>query len=133
MANFNDAVISASLEDYLEAVFVLQKQKKTVRMTDIAELLDVSKPSVNRAIGTLKDAGFLKHETYGEITLTNSGKARAKAVLHRHNLLKDFLNVTLGVSDETAEKDACKMEHVMSNESIEKLSQFLESLNNNGN
>lgn len=129
MANLNDIVITASLEDYLEAIFVLNQQNKAVRMTDIAELLAVSKPSVNRAIGTLKEAGLIRHETYGEITLTSAGKARAKSVLTRHNLLKNFLSVTLGVDSDTAEKDACRMEHVMSNESVEKLSNFLESLN----
>ncbi len=131
MAKTNDVDISASLEDYLEAIFILHQQSKSVRTTDIADFLDVSKPSVNRAVGTLKDAGLLKHESYGEITLTKSGKNRAEAVLHRHNLLKNFLNINLGVDIETAEKDACRMEHVMSNESIEKLSHFLESLNNN--
>lgn len=130
MPKFNDIDISASLEDYLEAIFILQKENKSVRTTDIASFLDVSKPSVNRAVGTLKDAGLLCHESYGEISLTDSGKAHAKAVLHRHNLLKDFLHTTLGVDIKTAEKDACKMEHVMSNESIEKLSSFLETLNN---
>ena len=129
MASSNDVVMTASLEDYLEAVFVLKQQKKSVRMTDIAEFLAVSKPSVNRAIGTLKDAGLLKHETYGEITLTSAGKARAKDVLSRHHLLKVFLTDTLGVETEIAEKDACRMEHVMSKESIEKLSDFLKALN----
>ncbi len=128
MAKSNDD-ITASLEDYLEAVFVLHEQHKSVRMTDIADFLDVSKPSVNRAIGTLKDAGYLNHETYGEITLTSSGKSKAKAVLKRHTLLKNFLTSTLGVDSEVAEKDACRMEHVMSNESISKLSDFLKSLN----
>ncbi len=133
MPKFNDIDISASLEDYLEAIFILQKENSSVRTTDIASFLDVSKPSVNRAVGTLRDAGLLSHESYGEITLTDLGKSHAKSVLHRHNLLKDFLHITLGVDAKTAEKDACKMEHVMSNESIEKLSSFLESLNNENN
>lgn len=128
MPKTNDIIITASLEDYLEAVFVLNHQNKSVRLTDIAEFLSVSKPSVNRAIGTLKDAGLIKHEVYGEIALTNSGKARAKEVLGRHNLLKNFLKDTLGVSSETAESDACRMEHVMSHESIDKLSEFLKNI-----
>ena len=133
MASLDNAVISASLEDYLKAVFILQQQKEAVRMTDIAEILKVSRPSVTRAIGTLKESGFLNHETYGEITLTNTGNSHAKAILRRHELLKDFLNVTLGVTSDNAEKDACKMEHIMSNESIEKLSKFFSSLNNKDN
>lgn len=133
MTSLGNTVISASLEDYLKAIFVLQQQKETVRMTDIAEILEVSRPSVTRAIGELKKLGLLNHETYGEITLTSAGNSHAKAVLNRHKLLKDFLNVTLGVTNDNAEKDACKMEHIMSNESIEKLSNFFSSLNNKNN
>lgn len=122
----NELNMTASLEDYLEAVFVLAQEKDTVRLTDIASNLGVSKPSANRAVNTLTQNGFLKHETYGAITLTPEGETYAASVLHRHKLLKHFLVNTLGVNEEIAEEDACKMEHVMSSETIEKLYDYLE-------
>lgn len=118
--------MTASLEDYLEAVLVLSQSNGEVRLTDIAAMLNVSKPSANRAVNTLTQNGFLSHETYGAITLTPEGETYAASVLHRHKLLKHFLNDTLGVSEATAEEDACKMEHVMSAETIEKLYDYLE-------
>lgn len=122
-ANIN---MTTSLEDYLEAVFVLSGSNREVRLTDIAAMLKVSKPSANRAVNTLTQNGFLSHETYGAITLTPEGETYAASVLHRHKLLKHFLNNTLGVNEKTAEEDACKMEHVMSAETIEKLYEYLE-------
>lgn len=119
--------ISASLEDYLEAIFVLEKKKDFVRVTDIAEFLGISKPSVNKAIGTLRESGYIEHETYKNVQLTLSGRERAAQILHRHELIKKFLTDTLLVSAETAEKDACRMEHVMSAETIEKLRGYLEN------
>lgn len=118
--------MTASLEDYLEAVFVLAENSGEVRLTDIAAMLNVSKPSANRAVNTLTQNGFLSHETYGAITLTPEGETYAASVLHRHKLLKHFLINTLGVNENTAEEDACKMEHVMSAETIEKLYNYLE-------
>lgn len=118
--------MTASLEDYLEAVFVLAENSGEVRLTDIAAMLNVSKPSANRAVNTLTQNGFLSHETYGAITLTPEGETYAASVLHRHKLLKHFLMNTLGVNENTAEEDACKMEHVMSAETIEKLYNYLE-------
>lgn len=130
MAQENNSVsklnMTASLEDYLETVFVLSEKNSDVRLTDIAAMLGVSKPSANRAVNTLTQNGFLSHETYGAITLTPEGETYAANVLHRHKLLKHFLSVTLGMNEKTAEEDACKMEHVMSAETIEKLYEYLE-------
>lgn len=118
--------MTSSLEDYLEAVFVLSQKSRSVRMTDIAEFLKVSKPSVNRAVNTLTQNGFLEHITYGDIMLTPEGESCAANVLHRHKLIKRFLMDTLKVDEENAENDACKMEHVMSPVTIEKLYEYLE-------
>lgn len=118
--------MTSSLEDYLEAVFVLSQQKGSVRLTDIAEHLGVSKPSVNRAVNTLTQNGFLEHVTYGDIVITPAGESYAANVLHRHKLIKQFLVNTLGVDEENAENDACKMEHVMSPVTIEKLYEYIE-------
>lgn len=122
----NQYKMTSSLEDYLEAVFVLSNTKGSVRVTDIAEHLDVSKPSVNRAINTLKEIGFLEHIAYGQIVITPEGESYAANVLRRHKLIKQFLIDKLGVSEKSAEEDACKMEHVMSIETIEKLYDYLE-------
>ncbi len=119
-------VMTSSLEDYLEAVFVLSKQKSNVRITDIAEYLGVSKPSVNRAINTLTQNGFLEHITYGDIVITPEGESYAANVLRRHRLIKQFLVDELGVDEKIAERDACQMEHVMSPITIDKLYEYLE-------
>lgn len=119
-------VMTSSLEDYLEAVFVLANQKGSVRITDIAEFLGVSKPSVNRAVNTLTQNGFLEHITYGDIVITPAGESYAANVLHRHKLIKQFLVDKLGVDEDIAEKDACQMEHVMSPVTIDKLYEYLE-------
>ena len=118
--------MTSSLEDYLEAVFVLSQKKDSVRLTDIAEHLGVSKPSVNRAVKTLTEIGFLEHVTYGDILITPQGESYAANVLRRHKLIKQFLMNTLGVDEENAENDACKMEHVMSPVTIEKLYEYIE-------
>lgn len=123
-----DNSISSSLEDYLEAIFVLQQSGKDVRVTDIASMLNVSKPSVNRAVGTLKQAELLSHESYGTIVLTPEGETKAAQILRRHNMLKHFLGRTLGVPDDIAEEDACRMEHVMSSVTVEKLYDYLVKL-----
>lgn len=119
-------VMTSSLEDYLEAVFVLSKEKGSVRLTDIAEYLEVSKPSVNRAIKTLTQNGFLEHITYGDIVITPAGESYAANVLRRHRLIKQFLIDELGVDEKIAEQDACQMEHVMSPVTIDKLYDYLE-------
>ncbi len=121
--NYN---MTSSLEDYLEAVFIISKQKTSVRLTDIAEFLGVSKPSVNRAINTLTQNGYLEHVTYGDIIITPQGESYAANVLRRHKLIKQFLIDTLGVDEKTAENDACQMEHVMSSSTIDKLYDYLE-------
>ena len=119
-------VMTSSLEDYLEAVFVLSQQKGNVRLTDIAEHLGVSKPSVNRAVNTLTQNGFLEHVTYGDIIITPAGESYAANVLRRHKLIKQFLISELGVDEKIAERDACQMEHVMSPVTIDKLYEYLE-------
>ncbi len=119
-------VMTSSLEDYLEAVFVLSNQKGNVRLTDIAEYLGVSKPSVNRAVNTLTQNGFLEHVTYGDIIITPAGESYAANVLRRHKLIKQFLISELGVDEKIAERDACQMEHVMSPVTIDKLYEYLE-------
>jgi|LSQX01.2.fsa_nt_gb Mn-dependent DtxR family transcriptional regulator len=123
--------ISPSLEDYIEMIYNLLIENGSVRTTDIANALGVSKPSVNRAIKSLKEKGLANQEWYGEITLTKSGSCAAKEVLDRHNLIKTFLVDVLGVDKETAEQEACEIEHCMSEGTIEKLNCFINRRSNN--
>jgi DtxR family Mn-dependent transcriptional regulator len=113
-------VMTQSLEDYLEMVSFLADEGE-VRVTDIASRLEVSKPSVLTALKTLEDQNLIKHEHYGLVSLTKTGVARAAEIRDRHSLLTAFLSKVVGVSSETAEKDACKMEHLLSDETFKKM------------
>ncbi len=112
-------------ENYLEAILVLEKNNNQVRMSDIAKYLNVSKPSVNKAMNILKDAGYILQQRYGTILLTDSGRSYARKVYDRHTLFKRFFTEVLHVSEVTAEEDACHMEHCISDETMEKLNIFL--------
>jgi DtxR family Mn-dependent transcriptional regulator len=112
--------MTQSLEDYLEMVSFLSDDGE-VRVTDIATRLGVSKPSVLTAVKTLEMQGLLEHERYRAVTLTQKGALRAAEIRDRHNFLTVFLRDTLGVSAETAEDDACKMEHILSEETLKKM------------
>jgi DtxR family Mn-dependent transcriptional regulator len=112
--------MTQSLEDYLEMVSFLADEGE-VRVTDIAARLNVSKPSVLTALKNLEDQNFIKHEHYGLVSLTKTGAARAAEIRERHSLLTAFLQNVVGVSSETAEIDACKMEHLLSGETFKKI------------
>lgn len=120
--------LSASSQDYLEALLVLSQGKDSVRSVDVANRLGVSRASVNKAIGVLKELGFVTQERYGEVELTEEGRKAAVAVQKRHSTLKFFLKEVLGVGEENAENDACRMEHVISIETLEKLQIFLRTI-----
>jgi Mn-dependent DtxR family transcriptional regulator len=121
-------VLTSSLEDYLESIYFLESQNQEVRVTDIAVAMDLSKPSVNRAINTLKNAGLVNHEHYGGLSLTDSGRKIAKNVAERHILLKHFLIDLLKIDEQIAEKEACAMEHAVSQHTMEKLSDYLKKI-----
>ncbi|HCT65405.1 MAG TPA: metal-dependent transcriptional regulator [Lachnospiraceae bacterium] len=117
--------VTASLEDYLEAIYFLYQKKSEVRITDVARELDISKPSVNRAINTLKKQGLVEHEYYGDLKLTEKGLKIACDVAERHKILKAFLTEKLGVNDETAEREACLIEHNISDDTMDRLRLFM--------
>ncbi|MGI6621341.1 MAG: metal-dependent transcriptional regulator [Bacillota bacterium] len=119
--------LSQAIEDYLEAILALSETHRAVRVTDIARQLDVAKPSVTTAINTLKEMGFVTQERYGKVYLTPSGREQAVRVNRRHKALRDFLVQVLGVDPDTADRDACLMEHAISSETMEKLALFLEN------
>ena len=112
--------MTQSLEDYLEAVSFLA-DSGAVRVTDIASRLGVSKPSVLVALRTLEERGFLEHERYRGVALTEIGAVEAASIRGRHEFLTVFLRDVVGVSQEIAEKDACRMEHVLSEETISRM------------
>ncbi len=118
--------VTASLEDYLEAIFFLNGENGDVRVTDLAVELNISKPSVNRAINTLKSQGYVEHEHYGSLRLTPEGLRIARNVAGRHVMLKRFLMEILHVEEDVAEGEACSIEHHLSADTIEKLKIFLD-------
>ena len=116
-------------EDYLETILQIEgtQEKSGVRITDIARKLEVTKPSVIRAMKQLAAEGYIEQEAYGDIFLTEKGRLKASQVLHRHAVLTSFVRDILCVSPEQAEKDACLIEHYISAESMEKLSAFVDA------
>ena len=109
-----------SAEMYLETIYVLSQQSSTVRSVDGAEHMGYSKPSVSRAVGLLKQGGYLVTDKEGFLTLTEQGLQVAQTIFERHTLLSNVL-MALGVSEATAMEDACKIEHVLSEETFEAL------------
>ena len=116
--------IQESGEMYLESIFVLSKQKGSVRAIDVGEYLGYSKPSVSRAMGLLKNGGFITVDKDGSIKLTQEGHAIAQKIYDRHTLLSALL-VRLGVDPETAAEDACRMEHAISDVSYEAIKAYV--------
>ena len=110
--------IHESAENYLETILVLRQRKGSVRSIDIANELEFSKPSVSVAMKNLRLKGYIEVDTAGQIHLLPEGQAIAEAVLEKHRLMTQFL-VALGVSEEVAAEDACRIEHVLSDESFE--------------
>ncbi len=117
--------ILESAENYLETIFILSRDGGKVRAIDIAGQLEFSKPSVSVALKNLKSQGFVASDKSGFITLTKSGLKIAKEIYERHIVISEWL-VSLGVSEETAIKDACKMEHILSEKSFLAIKAFIE-------
>ena len=109
-----------SREDYLEAILVLSKKLPLVRSIDVANYMEFSKPSVSVAVSNLKNALLLTVEADGGLHLTDAGRALAEQIYERHSLLSKWLT-SLGVDEETAAADACRIEHVLSQSSFEAL------------
>lgn len=111
-------------EDYLKAILILQKQNHAVRSLDVAEMLRVTKPSVSRAMKLLREGGFLTMDADKRISLTEAGREAAEQVFEKHRILTDCL-VTMGVDPGIAEKDACRMEHLISAETLEQMKNYV--------
>lgn len=117
--------LQESGEMYLESIYVLSKKLANVRSVDISEYLGYSKPSVSRAVGLLKNGGYIQVDGDNFITLTDSGYEIAKKIYDRHTILTDML-IGLGVPEDIAAQDACKMEHSISDESLEAIRRHME-------
>jgi len=116
--------INESGENYLETILLLQRKKGSVRSIDIANELDYTKASISRAMGILKKAEYINMERSGEITLTGKGMKKASEIYERHTLITKYLMDTLNIDEEIADKDACRIEHILSNEAFEKIKEL---------
>ena len=118
--------IQESGENYLETILLLEMRNGTVRAVDIANELGYSKPSVTRAMGVLKKAGLVDQELYGTIQLIEAGRKRANEIYDRHVLIKEFLMTVLSLDARTAETDACRIEHIVSQTTIDRIRALLQ-------
>lgn len=121
--------LSASLEDYLEAIFNLASESNFARSKDIAKLLNVSKASVTGALRVLKKKGLANYKPYDYVTLTDAGQAAASEVVRKHNILKFFFINVLGVEADIAQQAACRAEHTLGPEVIARLLCFIDFIN----
>ncbi|MBQ7574714.1 MAG: metal-dependent transcriptional regulator [Clostridia bacterium] len=117
--------ISNTMDTYLETIYILSEEKPFVRTTDISNYLNISKPSVNRAINTLKENGYVTHENYGDIFLTDAGRKIGYEVFKRHHIIKKFLVCVLHIPMEQADKEAISIEHGIGDNTVYKMSQYL--------
>ena len=132
MAAANNNDLSASLEDYLEAIFNIASQSKIARSKDIAKMLGVSKSSVTGALRALKEKGLANYEPYGYATLTRAGQAAAAEIARKHSILKSFFVNVLGIQADVAHKAACEAEHALGPAIIAKLLLFIEFMAQSG-
>ena len=116
--------LQESGEMYLESIYVLTRENKNVRSIDVVEYMGFSKPSVSRAIGLLKNGGYVTVDKDGFLSLTEVGLEVSRKIYERHDIISKFL-ISLGVSEEAASNDACKIEHVISDESFEAIKRFV--------
>jgi DtxR family Mn-dependent transcriptional regulator len=118
--------LSTSLEDYLEAIYVLEQKNSVVRVKDISKMLKVSMPSVHQALHILMESDLIEHEKYGYVELTVKGRSTGKEIYNRHMMLLRFLNEILNIPLKTAKDDACRIEHSISQETLNKLVSFID-------
>lgn len=120
-----DTYISNALEDYLKAIYLLSRKKPAVRITDIALQLGISKPSVNRAVNTLKAQGLVLHEPYGDILLTPEGERLGGSFFYKHKMIKRFLTQVLGVPEDQADSEADSIGHTISPDTVDKMAMYM--------
>lgn len=119
--------IHESGENYLETILLLQRQNGFVRSVDVANALDYTKASISRAMRILKENGYIDIARSGQITLTEKGLAKACDIYDRHLMITQFLMRSLGLEHKTADSDACRIEHVISPETFERIREYIKS------
>lgn len=120
-------MISKSTEEYLKTIYVLQKQNGIIRVTDIAQKMQCTKPSVNKAIKQLSEKGYVNYETYGKIEITQDGTRLAKKVLEAYDIIYVFLTELLGIEREEAKLEAEKMKKSIDDNTLNKLAKYVQN------
>jgi DtxR family Mn-dependent transcriptional regulator len=120
--------VSPSLEDYLEVILDLSEENDKIRVTDLAAKMKVAKSSVNQAVTKLVELEMLRHEHYGPLILTELGAEQARRVRNRHRILERFFGEVLEIAPDIAEQDACRIEHYISQITMEKLVEYVDNL-----
>ena len=119
--------ITASLEDYLEAIYKIREVQNSVRPIEISRRLGVGRASVSEALRSLSNRGLVNYENYGTLTLTSKGEKVAEAVIFKHNMLYDFFAHVLELDELEADHNSCKVEHSISMKALERLQKFMEN------
>ena len=119
--------LTKSIEDYIEAIYMIEKEKENIKSVDIAYRLGVSKPAVNKAMNELNNLNLIEKSNYSNIILTEEGRTLAKKIYDKHTLIYEFL-LSIGVSNENAEIDCCKIEHVISDETAKCMKKYLNKI-----
>lgn len=118
-------MVSKALEEYLKTMYILKKQNNNIRVTDIAEKMNCTKASVNKAIYNLKDNGLLNYESYGTIELTKEGENLAKKILEAYDIVYLFLKDVLNIEEEKAKQEAEKIKSTITDETVNKLAKYV--------
>lgn len=121
-----NSTVTPALENYLEAIYILQKVKECVKVNDIAHYLKVKMPSVTYNMKKLEEQKLINHEKRSHVQLTEAGEIKAREVHRRHEEIYRFFHESLGVPREMAEEDACRVEHVLQEETMARLSRFMQ-------
>ncbi|MBZ0265010.1 metal-dependent transcriptional regulator [bacterium] len=116
--NTRIADLSPNMEDYLETIYLQDLEGSTAKVKNIAEKMGVSKPSVTEALSVLKDRGLVLHQKYGDVELTERGREAASHIYYRHRLFLELFHNVLGVPEDVAEEDACRVEHLVSDTTV---------------
>jgi DtxR family Mn-dependent transcriptional regulator len=117
--------LTPALEDYLEVIYQLAEENGTAKISEIARRLNIAKPSVTQAIASLRQQGMVYQDRYGPVLLTPLGEKKAREVWYRHRVIRCFLEQVLKVSQETSDRDACLMEHIISAETFAQIEKYL--------
>ena len=120
--------LTHSIEDYLEMIYILSQESQSIRITDIAARMQVRKSSIVSAVKKLEQCGYVQHEPYGSIILTEEGIYQGSEVYRKHIVLKSFFLEILGLPEEIAEKDACNFEHYISDQTVSAIVKLAEKL-----